>query len=365
MHREELATPALLLDLDAFEANVSKMTHYAKDHNRSLRPHGKTHKCPEVAKALVRAGAVGVCAAKLSEAEAFVENGVSGVLITTAVVGKYKIERAARLAAGHPETIFCADNEQNVRDLNDAAGAAKVRINVAIDLWVGRRTGIQPGEAALRLGQLIDSLPNLKFAGLQAYAGYASHVIGFEERRKVSQAAMAPAVETRRLLESKGIAVPLLSAGSTGTYNIDTEIDGITELQPGSFVFMDIDYRVIGGQDGPVYSDFRPSLSVLTTVVSKPADGVAVVDGGFKAFATDKPLTPEPRNFEGLTFNWAGDEHGRITMPGATVPVNVGDRVEFTVPHCDPTVNLYDRIYCLRGERVEAVWKIAARGMSQ
>jgi 3-hydroxy-D-aspartate aldolase len=365
VHREELATPALLLDLDAFEANVTKMSRYAKDHHRSLRPHGKTHKCPEVAKALVRAGAVGICAAKISEAEAFVENGVSDVLITTAVLGKHKIERAAQLAAGHPETIFCADNVQNVRDLNEAAGAGRVLFNVAIDLWVGRRTGIQPGEPALRLAQSIDSLPNLKFAGLQAYAGHASHVTGFENRRKVSQVAMAPAVETRRLLEASGIAVPLLSAGSTGTYNIDSEIDGITELQPGSFIFMDVDYRVIGGQDGPIYTDFRPSLSVLTTVVSKPANDVAVVDGGFKAFATDKPLSPECRNFEGLTFNWAGDEHGRVTMGGAPVPVKIGDHVEFTVPHCDPTVNLYDRIYCLRGERVETVWKIAARGMSQ
>jgi D-serine deaminase-like pyridoxal phosphate-dependent protein len=363
--REDLPTPVLLLDLDAFEANLSKMSRYAKEHNRSLRPHGKTHKCPEIAKALVRAGAVGVCAAKISEAEAFVQNGVSGILITTAVLGKHKIQRAAQLAAAHPETIFCADNPQNVRDLNDAAAAGRVRINVAVDLWVGRRTGIQPGEPALRLAQLIDSLPNLKFAGLQAYAGHASHVIGFEERRKASQEAMAPAAETRRLLESKGIAVLLLSAGSTGTYNIDSEIDGITELQPGSFIFMDVDYRRIGGQDGPVYSDFRHSLSVLTTVVSKPADDMAVVDGGFKAFSTDKPFTPEPRSFEGLTFDWAGDEHGILKMPGAPVPVNVGDRVEFTIPHCDPTVNLYDCIYCLRGENVEAVWKIAARGMSQ
>src|SRR5204862_927694 len=135
----------------------------------------------------VRAGAVVVCAAKIGEAGVFVQNGVSGILITTAVVGKHKIERAAQLAAGHPETIFCADNAQNVRDLNDAAGAGRVRINVAIDLWVGRRTGIQPGEPALKLAQLIDSLPNLEFAGLQAYAGYASHAIGLEERRKVSQ----------------------------------------------------------------------------------------------------------------------------------------------------------------------------------
>ncbi|HXI42386.1 MAG TPA: DSD1 family PLP-dependent enzyme [Bryobacteraceae bacterium] len=363
--RDDLPTPALTLDLDAFEANVSKMARYAKEHNRALRPHGKTHKCPEIAKALIRAGAAGACAAKIAEAAVFAQNGVNGILVTTAVVGKHKIERAARLTAQHPDTIFSVDNAQNVRDLNDASSAAKIRMNLAVDLWVGRRTGIQPGKPASGLAQLIDSLPNVKLAGLQAYAGYASHVIGFEERMKVSREAMAPAVETRQLIESKGIAVPFLSGGSTGTYNIDSKIDGISELQPGSFIFMDVDYSRIGGQDGPVYRDFRNALAVLTTVVSQPAGDVAVVDGGFKAFSTDKPFTPEARGIPGLTYNWAGDEHGIIKMGGASVPVKVGDRIEFVIPHCDPSVNLYDRIYCLRGDHVEAVWKIAARGMSQ
>ena len=354
-----------MLDMDAFESNVAKMASCAREHNRALRPHGKTHKCPEIAKALIQAGAVGACAAKISEAEAFAQNGVTGILVTTAVIGKYKIERAVRLALAHPDTIFVVDNTQNVRDLNDAAGAAKARLNLAVDLWVGRRTGIKPGEAALGLAQLIDSLPNVSLAGLQAYAGHASHTIGFEERKKASREAMAPAVETRCLIESGGIHVPLLTGGSTGTYDIDCEIDGITELQPGSFVFMDVDYARIGGRDGPVYHDFRNSLSVLTTVVSKPADDVAVVDGGYKAFSTDKPFTPEARNLPGLSFTWAGDEHGIVKMSGAPLPVKVGDRIEFIVPHCDPTVNLYDRIYCLRGEKVEAVWSITARGMSQ
>ena len=363
--REDLPTPALMLDMDAFESNVTKMAACAREHHRALRPHGKTHKCPEVAKALIRAGAVGACAAKISEAEAFAQNGVTGILVTTAVVGKHKIERAVRLASTHPETIFVVDNAQNVRDLNDAAGTAKARLNLAVDLWVGRRTGIKPGEAALSLARLIDSLPNVSLAGLQAYAGHASHTVGFEERKRVSREAMAPAVETRCLIESRGIRVPLLTGGSTGTYYIDCETDGISELQPGSFIFMDVDYARIGGKDGPVYRDFRHSLSVLTTVVSKPADEMAVVDGGYKAFSTDKPFTPEARNLPGLSFAWAGDEHGIIKMSGASLPVKVGDRIEFIVPHCDPSVNLYDRIYCLRGERVEAVWPIAARGMSQ
>jgi D-serine deaminase-like pyridoxal phosphate-dependent protein len=363
--REDLPTPALLLDMDAFEFNVAKMTKYCKDHDRALRPHGKSHKCPEIAKALMRAGAGGACAAKLSEAEVFAANGVSGLLITTAVVGRQKIERAVRLAQHSRDTIFCADNAQNVRDLNEAAGAAHIRMNVVIELFIGGRSGIQPGDPALGLAQLITSLPNLQLVGIHAYAGHASHVIGWEERRKSSQAAMAPAVETARLFEKNGIECPLVTGGSTGTYNIDSSIKGITELQPGSFLFMDVDYARVGGKDGPVYQDFRTSLSVLTTVVSKPTDSLAVVDGGYKAFATDKPYTPEAKGIPGIIYTWGGDEHGKLDLAKAEAPVNLGDRIEFIVPHCDPSVNLYDRIHCVRGENVEAVWRIAARGMSQ
>ncbi len=363
--REDLPTPALVLDLDAFELNVAKMAAFCKDRKRALRPHGKTHKCPEIAKALIRAGAVGACAAKLSEAEIFARDGVTGILVTTAVIGKHKIERAVRLAAAHSDTLFSVDDAQNVRDLNDAAGAAHTRLNLAIDLFVGTRTGIEPGDRAVGLAQLIESLPNLKFAGIQAYAGQASHTIGFAERRQHSRTAMAPAVETRRALEGKGIACPLLTGGSTGTYNIDSEIDGITELQPGSFMFMDVDYNRIGGQDGPVYRDFKNALSVITTVVSKPCPTSAVVDGGFKAFATDRPFGPEAKSISGIIYNWGGDEHGILNLTQASAAVNLGDRLEFIIPHCDPSVNLYDRMYCLRGDTLEAVWPIAARGMGQ
>ena len=261
--------------------------------------------------------------------------------------------------------MFCVDNAQNVRDLNEAAGAARIRMNLAIDLNVAGRTGIRTGEPALGLAQAIASLPNVKFAGLQSYAGHASHKQGFEARKALSREAMAPAVETRRLLEKSGIECPLLTGGSTGTYNIDSEIDGITELQPGSFVFMDIDYNRIGGKDGDVYRDFKNSLTVLTTVVSKPSDQQAVVDGGLKAFSTDKPFTPEAKGIEGLVFTWGGDEHGKLNLAKASAPVNVGDRIEFVIPHCDPSVNLYDRIFGVRGDAVECIWPIAARGMSQ
>ncbi len=362
--KEDLPTPALIVELEAFEANVKRMSEYVRGKGRALRPHAKTHKCPEIAMRLIRSGAVGACAAKLSEAEALAAGGVTGLLITTAVVGKNKIARAVSFARRRPETIFSVDNAQNVKDLNDAAGAGKVRLNVAIDLHVGGRTGIVGGAPALALGEAIQSMPNLKLAGIQAYAGQASHTIGFEARKKVSREAMTPAVELRRALEQKGIACPLVTGGSTGTYNIDSDMDGITELQPGSFIFMDIDYNRIGGTSGEVYSDFQNSLFVLTTVVSKPKDELAIVDGGLKAFSTDRAFPPQWRGGAELAYAFAGDEHGRLSLKGGK-QVSVGDRLEFIIPHCDPSVNLYDRLFAVRGEQVEAVWRIAARGMSQ
>jgi len=215
------------------------------------------------------------------------------------------------------------------------------------------------------LAEVIARLPNLKLAGLQAYAGQASHTVGFENRKRVSREAVGPAVETRRLLEKKGIACSLLTVGSTGTYNIDSEMDGVTELQPGSFIFMDVDYHRIGGADGPVYADFKTSLTVIATVVSKPSADTAIIDAGFKAFATDRTFGPQARGAAGLRYAFAGDEHGRLDLAKADRAVNLGDRLEFIVPHCDPTVNLYDRIFATRAEMVEAVWPITARGMSQ
>lgn len=365
LSRDDLPTPALLLDLDAFEANVSKMARYCADRNLALRPHGKTHKCPEIAKRLIRAGAVGSCCAKLSEAEVFAASGVSGLLITTPVIGERKIRRAVALAAGFPDTMFAVDNPINVRDLNDAAGTECVKLNVVVDLLVGRKGGIPTGQPALELAGLIASMPHLRFAGLQAYAGHASHVEGFARRKDASLEALAPALETRRLLERNAIACGLMTGGSTGTYEVDGDLTEIDELQPGSFIFMDTDYNRIGGRDGAVYADFANSLSVLTTVISKPSIEMAIVDGGYKAFATDRPFMPEPESIAGITYSWGGDEHGRVDISRAVRAIELGDRLEFIVPHCDPTVNLYDRIYCLRRDSVEAAWTIAARGKSQ
>ena len=361
--RGDIATPALLLDLDAFEDNVNRMASFVRAKGKAFRPHGKTHKCPEVARALIRAGAIGCCAARLSEAEVFADHGIPGLLITTAVIGKDKIARAVALADTAPDTIFVVDDRQNVRDINDAAGKRSQPIKLAVDLFFGR-TGIAPGQPAVELAQLIESLPNVAFVGLQSYDGAAAHTTPFDARSARTNMTMSKAVETKAMLERAGIACPLVTGGSTGTYRVDADNPGITELQPGSFVFMDMEYGTIGGPGGTDYRDFKNSLTVVTTVVSR-SPGMAIVDGGYKAFSTDRPFTPKAVGIDGVSYGWAGDEHGRLDVTNASREIRVGDRIEFLPPHIDPTVNLYDSIYALRGDRVEAVWPVAARGKSQ
>jgi D-serine deaminase-like pyridoxal phosphate-dependent protein len=364
MHRDEIPTPALVLDLPAFESNIATMTALASRGGKALRPHGKTHKCPEIARRLVTAGAVGTCAAKLGEAEVFAAHGLRGLLVTTAVIGRDKAARAAALARSAPDTIVVADDVEAVRVLSDAAWEARTTLRVAVDLYFGR-TGVPPGDEALAVARAIDRAPSLTFAGLQAYDAAASHTAPFEARRARSTASLAAAVETARLIESDGMPCPLVTGGSTGTCQIDAGLDGVTELQPGSFLFMDLDYTRIGDADGgATYSAFAPALSVVTTVVSVHGDD-AIVDGGYKAFATDRPYAPQPIGHAGLIFGWAGDEHGRLDMRTTARRLRVGDRVAFHPPHCDPTVNLYDVIHAVRGDVVEAVWPIAARGKSQ
>ena len=363
--RGDVPTPALLLDLDAFEDNISRMASHLKTRGKAFRPHGKTHKCPEVARALLDAGAIGCCAARLSEAEVFAEFGIPGLLITTAVIGRDKITRAVALSAKAPDTMFVADDRQNVRDINDAAAANgnAQPVKLLVDLFFGR-TGISPGQPAVELAQLIDKLPHVEFCGLQSYDGAAAHTTPFDARSARTRMTMGKAVETRMLIERAGLACPLVTGGSTGTYRFDADNPGITELQPGSFVFMDMEYGTIGGPDGAEYRDFKNALTVVTTVVSR-SPGIAIVDGGYKAFSTDRPFTPKAIGLDGVIYHWAGDEHGRLDVTGASQDIKLGDRIEFIPPHVDPTVNLYDNIYALRGDRIEAVWPIAARGKSQ
>jgi D-serine deaminase-like pyridoxal phosphate-dependent protein len=268
------------------------------------------------------------------------------------------------LASSGSDIMLSIGSQRQANLLAEAAEAARVDFSVLVDLDVGdRRTGSLPGEPALGLAKYIASASKrLRVAGVQAYAGHASHTVGFEERQKVSRTAIAKAVETRRLLEKAGHDAKILSGGSTGTYNIDSAIDGMTELQVGSYVFMDVDYRRIGGSGGQaVYTDFQPSLTVLTTVVNATHADRVTIDAGTKAVDTTTTNRPESKTVPGLAYTKAGDEFGALTSESGGQLPGLGDRLEFIVPHCDPSVNLYDRLYACRGDKVESIWPIAAR----
>jgi D-serine deaminase-like pyridoxal phosphate-dependent protein len=363
LHKSDLPTPSLCVELDLFEANLKTMADHCRRAGCAFRPHAKTHKCPEIAKRQVAAGAVGVCVATVPEAEAMVAAGIGGVLLTSPIVEPRKLRRMVELIRAGGKVMLAVGHGREVELLAEAASAARVTADVLVDLDVGdRRTGILPGQPALELARLIAKHSSLRIRGVQAYAGLASHVVGFEAREKTSREVMAKAVETRELLKQAGFDAAILSGGSTGTYNIDSTIRGVTELQVGSYVFMDVDYRRIGGQaDAQVYSDFHPSLTVLTTVVSASHPDRVSVDAGTKALDTTVAHKPEAKNWPGLTYNRGGDEFGILTVEDGGKLPKIGDRIEFIVPHCDPTTNLYDRIYAVRGERVEAIWPIAAR----
>jgi D-serine deaminase-like pyridoxal phosphate-dependent protein len=361
--KADLVTPALILDLDLLEANIARMAAHVKSSKIALRPHGKTHKCVEIARRQIKAGAIGLCVATIREAEAMSAAGVKGLLITSELVGKPKIERLIKLVRRAPDTMSVVDNADHANQLNDAAAAAKLNLNVMIDVDPGgRRTGVPPGEQAIALAEKVVKLTNLKLRGIHGYSGGSAHVNTFDARRKHSVDVMTPVLETFANLRKRGAPVEIMSGGSTGTYNIDADLDGMTELQCGSYVFMDVEYRACGGKSGGVYDDFAPSLTVMATVISKNYPDRATTDAGIKAFATDRAKhLPEIKGATGVTMGYGGDEHGILTLNNPSRELKIGDRVEFIIPHCDPNVNLYDRIYCVRGENVVDVWRTVGR----
>jgi 3-hydroxy-D-aspartate aldolase len=364
--RDEIPTPALLLDLDRFDRNLRTAADHVARAGKRLRPHAKTHKCPEIARRQIAAGAIGIVCAKLAEAEVMAAAGISGLLVSTEVVGDEKIGRLMRLLDRDPDVLVVVDHPDNVGDLARAARAAGHCLGVLVDVDVGgRRTGVRPGEPARALARAVAASPSLRFRGLQGYAGQCAHVVGWAARREASATAMAPLMETRRLLESQELPVEIVSGGSTGTWDLDSALPGLTELQCGSYCVMDLDYLRIANRSSPRFTDFEMALTVLATVVSVPAPDLAIVDAGLKAFATDRPFGPEPVERPGVVYEFAGDEHGRLVIQNPQGAVRLAERIEFFPPHCDPTMNLYDRLYAMRGGRVEGVWDIAARGKSQ
>ncbi|MEE2778721.1 MAG: alanine racemase, partial [Acidobacteriota bacterium] len=325
----------------------------------------KTHKCPVLAKKQLALGAMGVCAAKVGEAEVMIDAGVGAVLVTSPVVSPEKIRKVVELAGKSSEFQIVVDNLTAARDLDAAAKAAGRKVRVLIDLDPGiGRTGIAPGEPALELLERILDMSSLQFDGLQSYAGQVMHVDGWEARRDRSHAALEASLETKVLMEGRGYEIGIFTGGGTGTFDIDSEVDAFTDLQVGSYLFMDVQYRNVGDRDGEVFDYFEPALFVLSTAISQPLPDRITIDAGFKSFSTDT-VKPEFRDVEGVIYHWGGDEHGILDLREASQPIELGDKLALLVPHCDPTVNLYDHLTPYRDGTVRELWPIAARGRSQ
>ncbi len=361
----ELDTPALCVDLDKLERNIAKMQRTATANKIGVRPHAKTHKCAAIGKLQLAAGAIGLCAAKLSEAEALLEAGIDRMLMTTSNLPPAKIRRAMQLKKRFPGFVQAVDYDQNARDLNDAAKAAGVIADVVIDVAVGTRSGIPPGEDAIRLAQLVDKQPSLKLRGMLSYDGGAQHVAGFAARKERALTSIEENARTYEKMKASGLNTEIFSGGGTGPYNIYHLVPGFTDVQAGSYIFMDMQYVAIGNADGqPIYDDFEPSLTVLATVVNNRFPGRLTTDAGAKALTINVPragVIGEP----GMDYNAGSDEFGSITFKEARKDWKMGEKMELIVPHCDPAVNLYDYIYATRKDRVEAVWEVTARGHSQ
>jgi len=348
----DIDTPALLLDLDAFERNIATLAASVQGRTIRVRAHAKTHKCAEIAKRQIAAGAIGVCCQKVSEAEAVVDGGIGDVLVSNEVVGAAKIRRLAELAK-RAHVGVCVDDAANVHDI--AATGAKLDVYVEVDVGM-HRCGVAPGQPAVDLARAITQNKNLRLAGLQAYHGRAQHVRSMSERRAAIDQAARAVLSTKELLKKAGLPCPIVTGAGSGTYMLEVESGAWDEIQPGSYVFMDADYGK--NEWAAPLPRFQHSLFVLATVMSRPAADRAVLDAGLKASSVDSGM-PLVWQRSGFAYTRASDEHG--VLEGANLPA-LGEKVFLVPGHCDPTVNLYDWYVCVRGGRVEALWPITARG---
>jgi len=355
----EVDTPCLMLELDAFERNLQRLPDSLRGRNIRLRPHAKSHKCPEIALRQIALGAAGVCVQKASEAAVMVEGGVKDVLIANEVVGAPKVTLVAELNR-RAHVAVCADNAGNVAALDAAARAAGVKVDVLVEIDVGAgRCGVQPGAPAVSLAKQIAACANLRFAGLQAYQGSAQHIRKVDARREAITRAVAHVQSTTRLLNEAGIACNYVTGAGTGSYMFEAASSVYHELQAGSYIFMDADYAKNEWTESGI-PQFEHSLFVWTTVMSAPSPQRVVVDAGLKASSIDSGM-PRVADYADVEYGKASDEHGVLQISGAT-RFAVGDKLKLIPGHCDPTVNLYDNFVCMRNGRVEALWPISARG---
>jgi D-serine deaminase-like pyridoxal phosphate-dependent protein len=365
--RRDLNTPVLVLDLDRLDRNIASMAAFAASHGLKLRPHAKTHKSVDIARRQIAAGAVGLCCAKIGEAEALADGGIAGLHITSPVVPAPAVERLAALNLRTTGLMTVLDNSDNARAIARAvekAGDASLSVIIDVDPGI-HRTGVASAEAAVALFEAIRALPALAYRGVQFYCGSHQHIHSYAER----EAAMRERADYLRAvivaLTEAGGAPEIVTGGGTGTHRIDAGLGIFTELQVGSYVFMDDEYRacdLTGEQDAPI--PFETALMIDTSVISANTPGLFTLDAGIKSMATDGPLpTVETGADESARFFLMGDEHGALmTQPDSLA---LGDRVSLRTPHCDPTVNLYDNYHVVRGQTLDAIWPVSGRGRSR
>lgn len=361
--RKALMTPAVVLDLDAFERNVAAMATMCKDAGLNLRPHAKTHKSATIAHAQVAAGALGICCATLKETRTMADGGVPGVLVTTPIVGQAKIAELAALAARAEGLMTVVDSMANLLELEQAVAATGKTMTVLVDIDIGMgRTGVTNEEAALALARHMEESEHLLYGGIQGYSGQVQHIEPFAERNRVYGGQLGRLAAYRDALAGAGLAPAIVSGGGTGTFSIDRAADVLTEHQAGSYIFMDVEYNAVElfpDRESP----FQTALFIQCTVVSNNGTGYVTTDGGFKCFSADGPLPqiadgPPP----GSTFGYYGDEYGKVTFADDNGGMELGERVTFVTPHCDPTINMHDYYHCVRGDTLVEIWPVDARG---
>ena len=361
MALEDVDTPALLLDLDAFEFNIQLMAGFAKKFGINHRPHAKTHKSPVVAQKQIAAGAVGQCCQKVAEAEILVAGGVSDVLVSNQIVGRRKLDRLAGLARNANISV-CVDDKDNINQINAAAKRFNAKIDVLVEIDIGAgRCGVVPGKAAVELAQIIAKNSNLTFGGLQAYQGRAQHIRGFGERKIAIEKAGKLVQETIHLLSEAGLECRLVTGAGTGTFQFEADSGIWNELQAGSYCFMDADYGLNLSETGEFIDTFRNSLFIWSTIMSHPTKDRAVVDAGHKATSIESGL-PLVADLKDVKYVSASDEHGSLALGRDAIDLKIGQKIRLIPGHCDPTVNLHDWYIGIRNGMVEAIWPVEARG---
>jgi D-serine deaminase-like pyridoxal phosphate-dependent protein len=363
--RRSLNTPVLVIELEAMEANIAAMAAFARQHGKNLRPHSKTHKSPQIAQRQIAAGALGVCCAKLGEAETMVDHAIKGVLITSPVVTPQGIERLIALNQRATGLMQTADNPANVAALEAAAAEAGTILHLVVDIDPGmHRTGVSDDAQVVKLARQIADAKHLRFAGVQFYSGRLQHIEDFAERRATIERETARLKRLVEELRAAGLDPPIVSGAGTGSHAIDGGLDVFTELQCGSYIFMDVQYAAVDLR-GDRQQPFRQSLFVDTTIISANTAGMATADAGLKAFSTDGPMPVIAKGApEGSSYRFFGDEYGAVTLPPGTA-LKIGAWLSCQPPHCDPTVNLYDAYHIVQGDTLVDIWPIPARGLSR